>query len=71
MLLSTGRLLQQYIMDMYIKLETSRLDYLRNKQGEIRAELYQGIVDIFMLAKRKETKLDDALLYQHRSLADL
>lgn len=30
MLLSVGRLLQQYVLDMYIKLETSRLDYLYN-----------------------------------------
>ncbi|XP_020243540.1 uncharacterized protein LOC109821791 [Asparagus officinalis] len=30
---------------MYIKLETTRLDYFRNKQSEIRAELFQGIVD--------------------------
>ena len=44
-ILSSGRLLQQYIVDMYIKLETSRLDYLRSKQHEIRVELYQGIID--------------------------
>ncbi|XP_020266488.1 uncharacterized protein LOC109841977 [Asparagus officinalis] len=30
---------------MYIKLETTRLDYFRKKQAEIRAELFQGIVD--------------------------
>ena len=30
---------------MYIKLETSRLDYLRNKKHEIRVELYQDIID--------------------------
>lgn len=33
---------------MYIKLETTRLDFYRRKQGEIRAELYQGIVDSVM-----------------------
>ena len=44
-LLHAGRLLQQYVVDMYIKIETSRLDYFRRKQKEIRAELYQGIVD--------------------------
>ena len=33
-------------MDMYIKLETSRLDFFFcNKQHEIRSGLYQGIVD--------------------------
>ncbi|XP_057801659.1 uncharacterized protein LOC131016887 [Salvia miltiorrhiza] len=44
-LLLAGRLLQQYIVDMYIKLETTRLDYYRQNQSTMRAELYQGIVD--------------------------
>ncbi|XP_073156642.1 uncharacterized protein [Henckelia pumila] len=39
------RLLQQYAVDMYIKLETTRLDYCRNNQSELRSEYYQGIVD--------------------------
>ncbi|XP_073157303.1 uncharacterized protein [Henckelia pumila] len=39
------RLLQQYAVDMYIKLETTRLDYCRNNQAELRSEYYQGIVD--------------------------
>ncbi|KAG5552563.1 hypothetical protein RHGRI_010594 [Rhododendron griersonianum] len=44
-LLLSGRLLQQYVVDMYIKLENTRLDYFRQKQSDIRVELYQGIVD--------------------------
>jgi hypothetical protein len=32
-------------VDTYIKIESSRLDYIRNNQGEIRADLYQGLVD--------------------------
>nr|XP_027120740.1 uncharacterized protein LOC113737757 [Coffea arabica] len=36
------------VVEMYIKLETTRLDFYRRKQGEIRAELYQGIVDSVM-----------------------
>ncbi|XP_073154080.1 uncharacterized protein [Henckelia pumila] len=32
-------------VDMYIKLETTRLDYCRNNQAELRSEYYQGIVD--------------------------
>ncbi|XP_073285185.1 uncharacterized protein [Primulina huaijiensis] len=40
-----GRLLQQFVVDMYIKLETTRLDYYRRHQSEIRSELYQGVVD--------------------------
>ncbi|XP_022894082.1 uncharacterized protein LOC111408566 [Olea europaea var. sylvestris] len=44
-LLHPGRLFQQYVVDMYVKIETSRLDYFRSNQKQIRAELYQGIVD--------------------------
>ena len=39
------RLFQQYVVDMYIKVESSRLDYIRNHQKQIRANLYQGVVD--------------------------
>ena len=44
-LLFSGRLLQQYVVDMYIKIESSRLDYILREQKKIRADLYQGIVD--------------------------
>ncbi|KAG6732517.1 hypothetical protein I3842_01G182300 [Carya illinoinensis] len=44
-LLLSGRLLQQFVVDMYIKIEISRLDYFRSKQHEIRSDVYQGIVD--------------------------
>ncbi|XP_074271005.1 uncharacterized protein LOC141594924 [Silene latifolia] len=45
--LRSGRLLQQYTVDMYIKIETTRLDYIRNNQNIIRADLYQGIIDSY------------------------
>ncbi|XP_071924722.1 uncharacterized protein [Coffea arabica] len=47
MLLHIGRLLQQYVVDMYIKIETSRLDFFRNYQNQnrLRIELYQGFLD--------------------------
>lgn len=44
-LLFAGRLLQQYVVDMYIKLETTRLDYYRHNQSNLRSELYQGIMN--------------------------
>ncbi|KAG6705369.1 hypothetical protein I3842_07G176100 [Carya illinoinensis] len=44
-LLLSGHLLQQFVVHMYIKIETSRLDYFRSKQHEIRSYVYQGIVD--------------------------
>ena len=37
------RLFHEYLVDQYAKIETSRLDFLRNNQATIRAELYQGI----------------------------
>jgi len=39
------RLFQQFAVDTYIKIESSRLDYIRNNQQELRADLYQGLVD--------------------------
>ena len=39
------RLFQQYIVDMYAKIEGARLEYIRYHQKELRAELYQGLAD--------------------------
>ena len=39
------RLFQQFAVDTYMKIESSRLDYIRNNQQELRADLYQGLVD--------------------------
>ncbi|KAL4559204.1 hypothetical protein LXL04_031338 [Taraxacum kok-saghyz] len=44
-LLQFGRLLQQYIVDNYIKLETQRLSFYRTQQQELRQEFLQGVVD--------------------------
>ncbi|XP_057250107.1 uncharacterized protein LOC104905070 [Beta vulgaris subsp. vulgaris] len=46
-ILRACRLFQQFIVDMYVKLENTRLDFFRNNQSTIRAELYQGILDCF------------------------
>ncbi|XP_021768899.1 uncharacterized protein LOC110733168 [Chenopodium quinoa] len=45
MLLRAGRCFQQYIVEMYVKIENTRLDYFRNNQETIRADLYKGILD--------------------------
>ncbi|KAH9625530.1 hypothetical protein KSS87_020327 [Heliosperma pusillum] len=45
MLLRAGRCYQQYVVDMYVKLENTRLDYFRHNQDTIRSELYQGLLD--------------------------
>ncbi|XP_073121315.1 uncharacterized protein [Henckelia pumila] len=56
-LLYGGRLLQQFVVDMYIKLETTRLDYFRNHQAEMRSELYQGIVDSVVRGEAKGSEV--------------
>ncbi|XP_058216695.1 uncharacterized protein LOC131327560 [Rhododendron vialii] len=45
------------LIDMYVKIETSRLDYFRNKQEEIRADLYQGIVDSISQGESDPSKI--------------
>lgn len=44
-LLKTGRLFQQFIVDMYVKIENTRLDHFRDHQKAIRADMYQGLTD--------------------------
>ncbi|XP_027905922.1 uncharacterized protein LOC114165517 [Vigna unguiculata] len=44
-ILQAGRLLQQYVVDNYVKIETGRLRWIRNHQNNIRAEVYQGLQD--------------------------
>jgi hypothetical protein len=39
------RLFQQFVVDTYVKIESSRLDYFRNNQNQIRADIYQGLID--------------------------
>ncbi|XP_074309757.1 uncharacterized protein LOC141644184 [Silene latifolia] len=46
-LLRSSRLLQKYVVDMYIKLESTRLDFIRANQSVIRAELYQDVIDSY------------------------
>ena len=38
-ILNTGRELLQYAVNMYVKIETQRLDFFRSKQKDIRTEL--------------------------------
>ncbi|KAH0685716.1 hypothetical protein KY290_017241 [Solanum tuberosum] len=44
-LLLCGRLLQQFVVDIYIKIETTRLEYYRFEQSNYRREILEGIVD--------------------------
>ncbi|XP_073121736.1 uncharacterized protein [Henckelia pumila] len=40
-----GRLLQQYVVDNYVKIEAQSLRWIRTNQQNIRSELYQGLQD--------------------------
>jgi hypothetical protein len=41
------RLFQQFAVDTYFKIESSRLDIIRNNTDTVRADLYQGLVDSY------------------------
>ncbi|XP_075480142.1 uncharacterized protein LOC142520871 [Primulina tabacum] len=45
LILRGGRLLQQYVVDNYVNIETQRLRWIRSNQCDIRSELYQGLQD--------------------------
>ncbi|XP_068340932.1 uncharacterized protein [Pyrus communis] len=45
LLLRGGRLLQQYVVDNYIKIESQKLRWLRSNQATVRADLYKGLED--------------------------
>ncbi|XP_035541237.1 uncharacterized protein LOC118344509 [Juglans regia] len=47
---------------MYVKIETSRLDYFRNKQQEIRSEVYQGIVDSLSIGQSNDSKVGKRII---------
>ncbi|KAL6894303.1 hypothetical protein ACP4OV_008401 [Aristida adscensionis] len=51
------RLFQQFAVDTYIKIESSRLDYIRHNQRDLRAELYQGLVDALHAGEGRSDKV--------------
>ena len=54
-----GRLFQQYIVDMYAKIEFNRLKYLRYNQSQLHADLYQGLADA---VESSDGQVDGSLL---------
>lgn len=40
-----SKLFQQYIVDAYIRVETGRMNFIRNQQNHLRVEMYQGLMD--------------------------
>ncbi|XP_062208441.1 uncharacterized protein LOC133909930 [Phragmites australis] len=51
------RLFQQFAVDTYIKLETSRLNYILHNQSRIRADLYQGLVDMVSAGENRASAM--------------
>ena len=47
-LLRCQRLMQQYVVDMYAKIETERLCFLRREQTKLRAEQYGELRDALL-----------------------
>ncbi|OMO66755.1 DNA helicase PIF1, ATP-dependent [Corchorus olitorius] len=57
LLLLAGRLLQQYVVDNFVKIEASRLRWLINHQEEIRADCYQGLTDSFIAGENSTSNV--------------
>ncbi|ONM17793.1 hypothetical protein ZEAMMB73_Zm00001d003825 [Zea mays] len=51
------RIFQQFAVDTSIKIENSRLDYIRKNQDRLRADLYQGLVDSMLDGDIREEKV--------------
>ncbi|KAI3967356.1 hypothetical protein MKW92_052445, partial [Papaver armeniacum] len=44
-LLCAGKLLQQYVVDNYVKISTMQLRWVRDNQRTFRADWYSGVLD--------------------------
>lgn len=42
---ASGKLFQQFVVDSYIKVEGSRIAYIKSHQKELRAKNYKGLID--------------------------
>ena len=56
-LLHSRWLLQRYVVDMHIKLETTRLDYYWRQQSKIRVELNPSIIDSVIVGEGRTSKV--------------
>ena len=52
----TSKLFQQYIVDAYVKMERSRLDYLQMNQEKLRAQSYRGLMDHLEIVSLDENR---------------
>jgi ABC-type uncharacterized transport system YnjBCD ATPase subunit len=61
LILHGKRLFQQFAVDTYIKIESSRLDYIRNNQDEIGLIYTKVLLTAFMPARVEEMQLASVL----------
>ena len=47
---------------MYIKIETTKLDYFRNKQQEIQSKVYQGIIYSILIGETQGSKIGHRII---------
>uniref|UniRef100_A0A914V163 Helitron helicase-like domain-containing protein n=1 Tax=Plectus sambesii TaxID=2011161 RepID=A0A914V163_9BILA len=50
----SGKLFQQYLVDAYVKVEETRLNYQRYNQKQLRAESYRGLADYVATAANQQ-----------------
>ena len=53
-ILLDGKLLQQYLVDSWVKVEQGRLNLIRNSQQAPRVEKYRGLMDVMTHATDNE-----------------
>jgi hypothetical protein len=41
----SGKLFQQYVVDSYLRIESGRLNYIRQNQSDLRVDSYAGLMD--------------------------
>lgn len=65
-----GKLFQQYIIDMYAKVEQERLNYIRHNQSKMRAELYNGLQDALFSGGRDITTVGRKIILPSSFIGD-
>ena len=56
-ILNTAHAFQLYVVDMYVKIETQRLDFNRKRQKLIRTKQLQGVMDAIVEGELKGSKV--------------
>ena len=62
LILHSGRLSQQYVVEEYIKIEMGRLEFYRDEQEKILAELYQDIIDSVVTGESRGSKVGKRII---------